>query len=113
MDLVIKLSTSESLVFFGCFGLVFALPNFYQIFLKEIFPIIIETSTSYTTLFKILYVVLLLFISYETYHWIIDIIKIMKKTKNIHNNYGLYVLNVVIFGVLGFLVASILNLWLF
>ena len=113
MRFVIELNNSEQAVFLGCFGLIFSLPNFNQIFLEKIFPIIIETSTNFTTLFKILYVLLSLLLAYNSYHWIIQLAKFMKKTKNIHNNYNLYLVKLFFFGLLGFVVAIGLNNWLF
>ncbi len=113
MKFVIKLNNSEQAVFAGCFGFIFSLPNFNQIFLEKIFPIIIETSTSFTTFFKVLYVLLSLLLAYNTYGWIIQLIGFMNKTKNIHKNYGLYVAKIFFFGVLGFAVAIGLNNWLF
>ncbi|USN45322.1 MAG: hypothetical protein H6502_04675 [Candidatus Woesearchaeota archaeon] len=111
--LVIELNNSEALAFSGCFGLLFALPNIYQIFLNQIFPIIIETSTNYTGLFKFLYAIAIILLTYETYHWIIQLVKIMRKTYRIHKNYRLYVFKLVIFGMLGFAVAILLNKWFF
>ena len=111
--LVIELNTSESLAFSGFFGLIFASPNFYQIFLKEVFPTIIETATNNVILFKILYVILLLLITYETYYWIIKLGKIIKKTKNLNMDFNYYMLKVVFFSILGSAVGITLNYWLF
>ena len=111
--LVIEMNKSEALIFSGCFGIVFSLPNFYQIFLKNIFPIIIENSTQFTLLFKILYVLLSLLLVYNSYHWIVKLFKIMKKTRNIHRNYNLYIAQTFFFGISGFVTAVILNNRLF
>jgi len=111
--LVIKLNNSEALAFSGLFGLFFSLPNFYQIFLEKIFPIIIESSTSNTGLFKVLYFVLLIFITYESYHWIIQLPICMRKTKNLNIDYNFYKLKVSFFGLLGIMSAIFLNKWLF
>jgi hypothetical protein len=113
MRLVIKLNNSESLAFFGCFGLIFSLPNFYQIFLEKIFPIIIQNSTSNTNLFKFLYVVLLIFVTYESYCWIVQLAKNMQKIQHLKMDYNFYVAKVIFFGLLGITSAIILNKWLF
>ena len=113
MNLVIKLNSSEALAFSGLFGLFFSLPNFYQIFLREIFPVIIETSTSNTGLFKVLYFVLLAFITYESYNWMIQLPICMRKTKNLNIDYNFYKVKVAFFGFLGIALAVVLNKWLF
>ena len=112
-SLVIKLSSSEALAFSGCFGLVFALPNFYQIFLEQVFPIIIETSTTNIGLYKFLYFLLLVLITYESYHWIIQLANNMQKTQHLNVDYNLYMIKVVVFGLFGLASAVFLNRWLF
>lgn len=111
--LVIKLNNSEALAFTGCFGLIFSLPNFYQIFLQNVFPIIIETATTNVGLFKFLYAILSILLVYETYHWIIQLSKMIQKTSNLRINYNLYLIKVGFFALLGFASAILLNNWLF
>ena len=114
MSLVIKLNSSEALAFSGCFGLIFSIPNFYQIFLEKIFPIIIETSTNNEGLFKFLYVVLLLFITYESYHWIIQLATNIQKTQHLRNvDYNFYIVRIIFLGFVGIASAIFLNIWLF
>ena len=110
---VIKLNSSEALAFSGCFGLIFALPNLYQIFLEKVFPIIIETSTTNTGLYKFLYFILLVSLTYESYHWIIQLVINVQKTQNLNVDYNLYMIKVVVFGLLGIASAIFLNRWLF
>lgn len=111
--LVIKLNNSEALAFTGCFGLTFSLSNFYQIFLENVFPIIIETATNNIDLFKFLYVILSLLLVYETYHWIIQLSRMIKKTSSLRINYNCYLIKVGFFALLGFASAILLNNWLF
>ena len=111
--LVIKLNNSEALAFSGCFGLIFSLPNYYQIFLEQVFPIIIETSTTNAGLYKFLYFLLLVFITYESYHWIIQLANNIQKTQHLNIDYDLYMIKVVFFGLLGIASAVFLNRWLF
>ena len=111
--LVIKLNSSEALVFSGLFGLFFAMPNFYQIFLEKVFPIIIQTSTSNKELFQILYVLILILVTYESIAWIIQLVNNMQKTQHLNVDYNLYMIKVVVFGLLGIASAIFLNRWLF
>jgi|ETN02SMinimDraft_2_1059926.scaffolds.fasta_scaffold35518_2 hypothetical protein len=113
MVLVIKLNSSEALSYFGFFGLVFSLPNFNQIFLEKVFPIIIENSTNFQGLFKISYVLLLLALTYESFNWVIQLIKNMIKTKNLNVDYNYYLLKVVVSGLFGIISALVLNKILF
>ena len=113
MSLVIKLKSSEVLAFSGMFGLFFSLPNYYQIFLEQVFPIIIETSITYNNLFKFLYVILLLFVTYESYHWIIQLATNMQKTQRLKVSYNFYIIKVIFFALLGIASGITLNNWLF
>jgi len=113
MILVIKLNTSEKLAFFGLFGLVFSLPNFNQIIMGKIFPIIIENSTIYQGLFKFLYVLLLIGLTYESINWAIQLVENMIKTKNLNVDYNYYLLKIVFSGLFGIISALVLNKILF
>ena len=113
MTLVIKLNSSEKLAFFGLFGLVFSLPNFNQIFMEKIFPIIIENSTIYQGLFKFLYVLLLIGLTYESINWVIQLVENIIKTKNLNVDYGYYLLKILVSGLFGVFTAVILNKILF
>jgi len=113
MALIIKLNSSESLAFFGLFGVFFALPNYYQLLVEKLFPIIIENSTSNLGLFKFLYVVILLFITYESYHWIIQLAETIDKTQRLKVDFNYYLVKVVFFGLVGITSAILLNKWLF
>jgi len=113
MNLVIKLNNSEALAFSGLFGIFFALPNYYQLLVEKLFPIVIENSTSNVGLFKFLYVIALLFITYESYHWIIQLADNMDKTRNLNVDYKFYIAKVIFFGLLGIAIALGLNSWLF
>ena len=90
MSFVIKLNSSEALSFFGLFGFFFAMPNFYQIFLEKVFPVIIVTSTSNTKLFQILYVFMLILLTYESVAWIIQLANNIQKTKNLNVDFNYY-----------------------
>jgi hypothetical protein len=113
MNLVIKLNNSESLAFFGLFGVFFALQNYYQLLIEKLFPTIIENATSNLGLFKFLYIVALLLITYESYHWIIQLANNMDKTRNLNVDYKFYIAKIVFFGLLGIASAFFLNHWLF
>ena len=113
-QLVIQLNSSESLVFWGLFGLFFTFPNYYKILIKKIFPIIIETSTPNLVLFKVLYFLSLAFITYKSYHWIIKLGKNIEKTGRLYNvNFKFYIVRIIFFGFLGIILAIILNNLLF
>ena len=109
MSLVIKLNSSEALSFFGLFGLFFAMPNFYQIFLEKVFPLIIETSTSNKQLFQILYVVMLILVACESVAWIIQLGKNIEKTQYLCVDFNFYLLKVILFGLFGIISALVLN----
>lgn len=113
MAFIIKLNSSESLAFFGLFGLFFALPNYYQLLVERLFPIIIETSTNNAGLFKFLYVVILLFVTYESYYWIVQLAKNIEKTQRLNVDFKLYLVKVMFFGLGGISSAVLLNKWLF
>jgi hypothetical protein len=113
MALIIKLNRSEYLAFFGLFGLIFTLPNYYQLFVENLFPIIIENSINNASLFKFLYVMILLFITYESYHWIVQLANNIQKTQYLKGDYNFYMVKVVVFGLLGIASAIFLNSWLF
>ena len=110
---VIKLNSSEALAFSGLFGLFFAMPNFYQIFLENVFPIIIQTSTSNKELFQILYVLMLILVTYESVAWTIQLSNNIQKTQHLKVDYNLYLIKIVVFGLLGIVSAILLNKWLF
>ena len=111
--LVIKLNSSEALVFSGLFGLFFAMPNFYQIFLENVFPVIIRTSNSNKELFQILYVLMLILVTYESVAWIIQLANNMQKTQHLKVDFNLYMIKVIFFGLLGIASVVFLNSWLF
>ena len=113
MAFVIKLNSSEALSFFGFFGLVFSLPNFNKIFLNKLFPIIIENSTMYKELFKLLYIVLLLGLTYESFNWVIQLVKNIIKTQHLNVDYTFYLFKIIISGIFGIVCAIILNKILF
>jgi len=113
MSFVIKLNSSEALSFFGSFGLFFAIPNFYQIFLEKVFPIIIETSTNNTQLFQILYVLMLILLTYESVAWIIQLANNIKKTQYLNVDFNYYLVNVIFYGLFGIISALFLNRILF
>ena len=113
MSFVIKLNSSEALSFFGLFGLFFAMPNFYQIFLEKVFPTIIETSTSNTQLFQILYVLMLILLTYESVAWIIQLANNIKKTQYLNVDFNYYLVNVIFYGLFGIISALFLNRILF
>ena len=110
---VIKLNSSEALAFLGFFGLFFAIPNFYQIFLEKIFLTIIQTSTNNILLFKILYVFILILLTYESLAWIIQLANNMQKTQNLNLDYNKYIFKIIFFALLGIACAIFLNKWLF
>jgi multisubunit Na+/H+ antiporter MnhB subunit len=110
---VIKLNSSEALAFSGLFGLFFAMPNFYQIFLEKIFPIIIQTSTINKELFQLLYILMLILVTCESIAWIIQLANNMQKTQHLNVDYNLYMVKIVVFGLLGIVAAIFLNKWLF
>ena len=113
MSFVIKLNSSEALSFFGSFGLFFAIPNFYQIFLEKVFQIIIETSTNNTQLFQILYVLMLILLTYESVAWIIQLANNIKKTQYLNVDFNYYLVNVIFYGLFGIISALFLNRILF
>lgn len=113
MSFVIKLNSSEALSFFGLFGLFFAMPNFYQIFLEKVFPIIIETSTSNAQLFQILYVLMLILLTYESVAWIIQLANNIQKTQHLNVDFNSYLLKVILSGLFGIISALVLNKILF
>ena len=111
--MIIKLNSSEKLAFSGFFGLFFAVPNFYQIFLEKIFPIIIQTSTKNKELFKFLYILMLILVTYESFAWINQLFINMQKKQYLKGDYNKYVIKVVLSGLLGITFAIFLNMWLF
>lgn len=113
MSFVIKLNSSEALSFFGLFGFFFAIPNFYQIFLENVFPIIIETSISNTPLYRILYVAMLILLTYESVAWIIQLANNIQKTQNLNVDFNFYLLKVILSGLFGTILALVLNKILF
>ena len=109
MSFVIKLNSSEALSFFGSFGLFFAIPNFYQIFLEKVFPIIIQTSTSNKQLFQFLYVLMLVLVTYESVAWIIQLVNNMQKTQHLNVDFNFYLLKIIVLGIFGIILALVLN----
>ena len=109
MSFVIKLNSSEALSFFGLFGLFFAMPNFYQIFLEKVFPIIIQTSTSNKQLFQFLYVLMLVLVTYESVAWIIQLVNNMQKTQHLNVDFNFYLLKIIVLGIFGIILALVLN----
>ena len=113
MSFVIKLNSSEALSFFGLFGLFFAMPNFYQIFLEKVFPIIIQTSTSNKQLFQFLYVLMLVLVTYESVAWIIQLVNNIQKTQHLNVDFNYYLLKAILSGLFGIISALVLNKILF
>ena len=113
MNFVIKLNSSEGLSFFGLFGLFFAMSNFNQIFLEKVFPMIIETSTTNKQLFQILYVLMLILVTYESVAWIIQLANNIQKTQHLNVDFNFYLLKVILFGLFGIISALVLNKILF
>jgi len=109
MSFVIKLNSSEALSFFGLFGLFFAMPNFYQIFLEKVFPIIIQTSTSNKQLFQFLYVLMLVLVTYESVAWIIQLVNNIQKTQHLNVDFNFYLLKIIVLGIFGIILALVLN----
>ena len=87
--------------------------NFNQIFLEKVFPMIIETSTTNKQLFQILYVLMLILVTYESVAWIIQLANNIQKTQHLNVDFNFYLLKVILFGLFGIISALVLNKILF